>query len=615
MKQISAGRKFRFRTAFAILVFFLMLFPQYNHAAVSNAVCYTMTPSLTKAAYDYLDEIYVQKYPAMALRTGRYGTDEDKANLQKLADLITKGAGNNTKKVKAVIDWALANIEYDVNTSAYPAQVFYTRKGSCFGYSNLIVELLRMEGIPAVLVEGWRGDMKMLTHRKLHKELAGDGHAWFFARLGGQWVMFDPLFTDSKPLTDRNFIASWYFFRTIEGISVTYPGMDLSLTGFSAYVYQDGRFMSINNGKTYTGNSNIMINDISFVANTWTENCGLAYTDPSRTTDGMKEGEIFRDGWFSYCGMGIYYAYENGIQAHGTCMTYQGKDYYFSQGSTYRILAPKGSWWISEGCFTVAPGFTGKALIPSAVEWALDDPDYRFTCKAADFGDVNAGKVSADGTFTALSPGYFQIEYENIRLEDNALMSIGFIEIHVSNEKPVPNYTFKKAESVKDGIIEEDSPKSGTKKTRMKAGTVFTDSSSNGKYKVLKGARTVEFVKMAKTAASLRIPTTVSRDGFSYKVVSVASGACKGNKKLKSLKIGANVSKIRAKAFYGCGKLKTITIQTKKLKASSVGASAFGKGYAKVKVSVPKNCGKSYKKILQKKGLGKKATVKEKKQV
>ena len=50
----------------------------------------------------------------------------------------------------------------------------------------------------------------------------------------------------------------------------------------------------------------------------------------------------------------------------------------------------------------------------------------------------------------------------------------------------------------------------------------------------------------------------------------------------------AGVTKIGKKAFYGCKKLKTITIKSKKLNSKSVGAQAFKGLYKKAVIKVPK---------------------------
>ena len=77
--------------------------------------------------------------------------------------------------------------------------------------------------------------------------------------------------------------------------------------------------------------------------------------------------------------------------------------------------------------------------------------------------------------------------------------------------------------------------------------------------------------------------------------------------KVKKVTIGSNVTSIGAQAFYGCKKLKQITISSKKL--TKVGKKAF-KGITKnAKIKVPKKKLKAYKKLLKNKGQGSGVTI------
>ena len=138
-------------------------------------------------------------------------------------------------------------------------------------------------------------------------------------------------------------------------------------------------------------------------------------------------------------------------------------------------------------------------------------------------------------------------------------------------------------------------------------GTVFTVRPAD--YKVTKASGEAAFVRSRTAAGTLTIPDTVTYAGVNYKVTSIAANACK-NKKYTNVKIGKNVSGIGKKAFYNCKKLKTLTIQTKKLTSKKVGSKAFSKTPAKLKVKVPKKVKKAYKKWLYKKGVNKKAKIK-----
>ncbi|MDD6070284.1 MAG: leucine-rich repeat domain-containing protein, partial [Clostridiales bacterium] len=80
---------------------------------------------------------------------------------------------------------------------------------------------------------------------------------------------------------------------------------------------------------------------------------------------------------------------------------------------------------------------------------------------------------------------------------------------------------------------------------------------------------------------------------------------------LTSVKIPSNVNKIGKQAFYGCKNLKNITIQTNKLTDKKVGSNAFKGISPKATIKVPKNKLSQYKKLLKKKGVSTKATIKK----
>lgn len=192
-----------------------------------------------------------------------------------------------------------------------------------------------------------------------------------------------------------------------------------------------------------------------------------------------------------------------------------------------------------------------------------------------------------------------------------------------------------------------------------KAETV-ADKNSKAIYGIIKTGKkagTATYRKPTKkTVTSVAVPSTITVKGVPYKVTAIAPNAFKDCKKLKKVTIGDNiltigtsafsgcsklkqlrfgknvtiignkafykctaltkiiipakVIKIGKKAFYGCKKLSSITIKTTKLTKKRVGASAFKGTAAKAKVKTPKGKTKAYKKLLQSKGLSKKATVK-----
>ena len=94
------------------------------------------------------------------------------------------------------------------------------------------------------------------------------------------------------------------------------------------------------------------------------------------------------------------------------------------------------------------------------------------------------------------------------------------------------------------------------------------------------------------------------------KLQTIGANAFKGCKALSKITLSAKIYSIGKNAFNKCAKLKTIVIKTKLLTNSNVGAAAF-KGIAgKPTVTCPKGMAKTYKTLLRKKGMPKKAVFK-----
>ncbi|WP_029318913.1 leucine-rich repeat protein [Butyrivibrio sp. AE3004] len=88
---------------------------------------------------------------------------------------------------------------------------------------------------------------------------------------------------------------------------------------------------------------------------------------------------------------------------------------------------------------------------------------------------------------------------------------------------------------------------------------------------------------------------TVAVNGKTYPVVAIAANACNGNKKVKSVTIGSNVTSIGEKAFYKCKKLKKVTINANN--SLKIGKHAFKKINKSATVKIKGVKGKTKKKL------------------
>lgn len=132
-----------------------------------------------------------------------------------------------------------------------------------------------------------------------------------------------------------------------------------------------------------------------------------------------------------------------------------------------------------------------------------------------------------------------------------------------------------------------------------------TYSTGGFSYKITKNysgskAGNVTVIKSSnKKVKNLKIADAVKLGGKKFNVTAIGSGAFKNYKNLSSVKIGSNVVTIGSNAFYGCSKLKTMTITSKKLK--NVGTKAIYNVNKKLVIKVPSSKVSAYKKIFNKK--------------
>ncbi|EDO57151.1 leucine-rich repeat domain-containing protein [Clostridium sp. L2-50] len=144
--------------------------------------------------------------------------------------------------------------------------------------------------------------------------------------------------------------------------------------------------------------------------------------------------------------------------------------------------------------------------------------------------------------------------------------------------------------------------------TPAKKGTTLTVSSKKLKVKVTSSSKknpTVTVTKITdKKAKKLTIPATVKVKGVTYKVTAISDKAFKGNKKLITVTIGSNVTKLGKEAFSGCKNLKKITVTTGKLKTISKNAFKGINKKATITVKGTKKAKTALKKQLKKKSVG-----------
>lgn len=152
-----------------------------------------------------------------------------------------------------------------------------------------------------------------------------------------------------------------------------------------------------------------------------------------------------------------------------------------------------------------------------------------------------------------------------------------------------------------------------TPKPEVKALKEGTSVSYKGlKYKVINADRGRESVCVLgvvnRKRNSVSIPSTIRVNKVTCKVTQVSANAFAKLKNLKKVTIGANITRIGKKAFYGDSKLKIIQIKGKRLEKA--GSQALKGISAKAVIKVPSSKKRTYEKILKNKGQRKTVKIK-----
>ena len=426
------------------------LSPNYTRPAYDGKLI-NITPQRVEDHFRYLDEVYVELHPEAALVVNT-GDHRDQEVLKKLAETITEGCTTPTEKANAIDRWLYRNINYDVNTSAYAYDAFYNRTGNCLSYANLMQFLLRSLGIPAVVGDGWRGDMKESTVDLFNYE----GHAWCFVYLEGEWVLYDPLWINCGT-TDRDYIAEWIYLDTIEFVTPAYDGDNLPPEAWDKpKVYStDGRWYNFDESHPNGyGNYTMLVNNQSYNFTPCQDELALGLEggydgwyilDGVNDKSGMQLGELYRNSWLSYgeyangSYLNLTYAHVNGMQIDGAVMEFGGVERYMHCNTSFPILAEEADYTMQYGCMAFKPGYVGPFVAPC---WGnAYDTDFHIVNWESDTPEVCT--VDENGILTAVAPGFAQIR---LTLTDQDMGSSGYycithINVCVSDEVRVPDYT------------------------------------------------------------------------------------------------------------------------------------------------------------------------------
>ncbi len=417
------------------LVMLVVCFSQsgFTSEAAEPVYCYKYSAPALEATYNYLDEIYLKKYPEFGL-TLHYGSPSDIQVIRNKAAEITKGCKTDAEKANAIVNWVNSNIKYFAATSnQFPIDVLINREADCMGFSHLISDMMRAVGITAVPINGYRGDMVGTVDEELISDWNFSGHAWVFAYINSTWEMYDVLF-DEYSVTNADYISKWYLVMGIEGTIPYYDEINYKLQNHSSTVYKDGRFLTFNSNGLSDG-SNITSTIINFtydyqtyakVQNASGTQDGYSYVVNPERRDCMKVGEAYSDGWIS-AGSMFRYMQPNGVTLTSTINERNG-EYYYS--NNYELTNGSDEYFLRNGHIVVCDG-EYIPILPLSVKSAIKD-GYAFSFESADELEEYEGFVRAtideNGKIHVAKDGYVVFDIVILNSEGNAIChdSVGF---------------------------------------------------------------------------------------------------------------------------------------------------------------------------------------------
>jgi hypothetical protein len=143
----------------------------------------------------------------------------NEGNILSQARALTQASRTVPEAVTAVFNWIVDNFAYDAGRSTPQdgRSAFYNRRGSCVGFTNLAIAMLRSLGIPARYAHGYLppGYDWGISKKYWGVQISGGGyHAWveiFYPDVG--WCFSDLLHS-------KNFVDPFHVLRYTDGVNL-----------------------------------------------------------------------------------------------------------------------------------------------------------------------------------------------------------------------------------------------------------------------------------------------------------------------------------------------------------------------------------------------------------
>jgi len=135
------------------------------------------------------------------------------------AKRLVQNARTVPEAASAILNWIVDNSTYDagLNTPQDGRSTFYNKRGSCVGYTNLAIAMLRSVGIPARYVHGYLppGYDWGISKKYWGVQISGGGyHAWV------EVYYADSGWTFSDLLHSKNFVDPFHVLRYTDGVNL-----------------------------------------------------------------------------------------------------------------------------------------------------------------------------------------------------------------------------------------------------------------------------------------------------------------------------------------------------------------------------------------------------------
>ncbi|HBI51959.1 MAG TPA: hypothetical protein DDX72_04170, partial [Ruminococcaceae bacterium] len=365
--------------------------------------CTEITLSLYEAYSDFLTEYYIEKFPEMALEPLLCIEDDHNFFKAVSANIIENSPEKSAPE--ALYDWMNDNISspsFYFEEKGYPIDVYRYKTADCCGNANLLCELMRSAGIPAVVATGYVGDMTSEPERDFFVYTMGSSainHAWVFYYDGGCWKVADSAW--NLMLDNKNEIAENYYIIAVDDLAVDSDYYTPLASGGYLSVEKNGRMGYLSKSSTTS----------------WTDGPGCMLIDPEEifinpyfggTINGVKQFYDIALGTGKFVtfegrsGTGLGYVNKNGyLKVYNTLKT-DGKTYWFGQNSTaYDITGYDTEMYYGRPVFKVGDKFEVK-LVPENNEDL--NCKYYTNYNHTEF-DNSVGSVNESGIFTVNKPG------------------------------------------------------------------------------------------------------------------------------------------------------------------------------------------------------------------